>query len=92
MARGYTSGLATGLALGVIAAVLAPLWRPAVSRYGRRAAKTALKQGIVAYELGRDRLAELSETVGDIMAEAQFELATERVAEEPEPAADREAA
>jgi hypothetical protein len=78
MARSYGAGLATGIAVSMIAAALAPLWRPAASRYGRQAAKTALKQGMVAYELGRDRLAEVSETVGDMLAEAQVELATER--------------
>lgn len=79
MPRSYGTGLATGIAISVIAAALAPLWRPAASRYGRQAAKAALKQGMVAYELGRDRLAEMSETVGDIMAEAEVERAAARV-------------
>ena len=79
MARGYTSGLMTGLALSVAAAFLGPLWRPAVSRWGRPAAKAAIKQGLVAYEIGRERLAELGETVEDVLAEAQVELATERL-------------
>jgi hypothetical protein len=75
MARGYGTGLATGIAISVIAAALAPLWRPAAARYGRQAAKAALRQGLVAYEFGRDRFAELSETMGDIVAEAQVEAA-----------------
>ncbi len=79
MPRSYGAGLATGIAISVIAAVLAPLWRPAASRYGRQAAKAALKQSMVAFELGRDRLAEVSETVADMMAEAQVELAADRV-------------
>jgi hypothetical protein len=79
MARGYTSGLMTGLALSMAAALLGPLWRPAVSRWGRPAAKAAIKQGLVAYELGRERLAEFGETVEDVLAEAQVELATERL-------------
>lgn len=78
MPRSYGTGLATGIVISVIAATLAPLWRPAAARYGRQAAKAALKQGMVAYELGRDRLAEMSENVADMMAEAQVELAAER--------------
>ncbi len=79
MARGYTSGLMTGLALSVLAAFLGPLWRPAASRYGRPAAKAAIKQGLVAFEVGRERLAELGETVEDMLAEAKVELATDRM-------------
>ena len=78
MARGYTSGLITGLALSVAAAFLGPLWRPTVSRWGRPAAKAAIKQGLIAYEAGRIRLAELGESVEDVLAEAQVELAAER--------------
>ncbi|HET9018031.1 MAG TPA: DUF5132 domain-containing protein [Acetobacteraceae bacterium] len=78
MPRSYGTGLVTGIAISVIAAALAPLWRPAAARYGRQAAKVALKQGMVAYELSRDRMAEVSENVADMMAEVQVELATER--------------
>jgi hypothetical protein len=83
MPRGYGTGIATGIALSLIAAVFAPLWRPAAARYGRQAAKGALKQGLRAYDLGRDRVAELSETVGDLMAEAQLELGTDTPAGDP---------
>ncbi len=76
MPRSYGSGLATGIVISVIAAALAPLWRPAAARYGRQAAKAALRQGMVAYELGRDRIAELSETMDDLLAEAALEHAT----------------
>jgi hypothetical protein len=79
MARAYTSGLLTGLALSLGAALLAPLWRPAVSRWGRPAAKAAIKQGLLAYDLGRERLAELGESLEDVVAEAQVELASERM-------------
>ena len=75
MPRSYGAGLATGITISVIAAALAPLWQPAAARYGRRATKAALKHGMGAYELGRDRLAEWSETMGDLMAEAQVERA-----------------
>lgn len=80
MPRSYGAGLVTGLAISAIAAALAPLWRPAASRYGRQAAKAALKQGVVAYELGRDRMAEMSENVADMVAEVQVEIAAERAA------------
>jgi hypothetical protein len=81
MARAYASGVVTGLAIGLVAAVFAPLWRPALSRYGRPVVKATIKQGISAYEIGRERLAELSETLSDLAAEAQVELATENMAE-----------
>lgn len=91
MARGYASGLMTGLALSIAAAFLGPLWRPAVSRWGRPAAKAAIKQGLIAYEVGRTRLAELGESVEDVLAEAQLELAAERLRPGP-PAAGADAA
>lgn len=75
MPRSYRSGLATGIVISLVAVALAPLWRPAAARYGRQAAKAAIKQGIAAYELSRDRLAELSETMSDVLAEAEVERA-----------------
>jgi hypothetical protein len=89
MARGYGSGLVTGVALSLLAAFLAPLWKPTATRYGRPAAKAAIKQGLVALELGRERLAGLGETVEDMLAEAQLEIAAERMqATSPAPPAD----
>ena len=70
--------------LALVAAVLGPLWKPAARRWGRPAAKAALKQGFVAYELGRERLAEAGEQVADMLAEVQVELATERTRPMPE--------
>jgi len=78
LARGYGAGVATGLAVGIAAAFLRPLWLPAMARWGRPAAKAAIKQGVLAYELGRERVAELGEGMSDLVAEAQVELATER--------------
>lgn len=91
MARGYGSGLVTGMALSIVAAFLAPLWRPAASRYGRPVAKAAIKQGMMVFELGRERFAELGETVEDMLAEVQVELAAERMPAAP-PASPPEAA
>lgn len=78
MARGYTSGIATGLILSAGAALLGPLWRPAIARWGRPAAKGAVKGGLAAYEIARERFAELGEKTQDLIAEAQIERATER--------------
>lgn len=79
MAVGYKGGILTGVALSLGAALLGPLWRPALSRYGRPVAKGAVKGGLAAYEVGRGRLAEFGETVQDLVAEAQVERATERM-------------
>lgn len=81
MARGYKSGLATGLIVSAAAVFLGPLWRPAVARWGRPAAKNAVKGGLAAYELTRLRIAELGEQAQDLIAEAQVERATERASE-----------
>jgi hypothetical protein len=81
MARGYGSGLATGLVVSAGAALLAPLWRPWLARWGRPAAKEAIKGGLAAYELARGRLAELGEKAQDLVAEAQIERAAERLSE-----------
>jgi hypothetical protein len=78
MARAYASGFLTGVAISLGAALLAPIWRPALSRYGRPAVKATIKQGMTAYEITRVRLAELSEALADIAAEAQMELAAEQ--------------
>ena len=83
MARSYTSGLVTGMALSMVAALLAPVWRPAVARWGRPAAKTAVRWGLDAYDSGRERLAELGETMEDMIAEVQVERAVERMKEMP---------
>ena|SRR5690242_6132901 len=82
MARQYGAGVATGIAVSLVAALFRPIWLPAVIRWGRPATKAAFKQGVLAYELGRERLAELGESVSDLMAEAQMELAAERAASE----------
>jgi hypothetical protein len=95
MAVGFRGGVLTGLALSFGAALLEPLWRPALARYGRTLAKGALKQGLAAYEIGRGQLAELGETVEDLVAEAQIERAIERAGHgdaTPAPSASNEPA
>jgi Protein of unknown function (DUF5132) len=60
----------TGLAIGVGAAVVVPIVTPML----RPIAKSALKAGIAAYDQGRAALSELSETTGDLVAEARQEM------------------
>jgi len=80
MARTYRGGLVTGMALGLMAALLAPALRPVASRWGRPLAKGAVKGSLDTYEAARERLAQLSEQLEDLVAEAQVERATERLA------------
>jgi hypothetical protein len=78
MARGYASGVATGVMISIAAAVFSPVWLPVLARWGRPAAKTAIKSGVIAYAAGRERVAELGESLSDLLAEAQVELTTEQ--------------
>ena len=82
MARAYASGVATGIIVSLAAAALAPVWRPALSRWGRPALKGAIKQGVVAYAVLRERASEMGENMSDLLAEAQVELATERTGDQ----------
>jgi hypothetical protein len=81
MARGYAIGVVTGIVVSLAAAALAPVWRPALTRWGRPAVKGAIKQGVVAYAVLRERASEMGETMSDLLAEAQVELATESTGE-----------
>ena len=87
MARAYASGVVTGIVVSLAAAALAPVWRPALSRWGRPALKGAIKQGVVAYAVLRERASEMGENMSDLLAEAQVELATESVGEQDDEAA-----
>lgn len=64
----------TGLALGVGVSLLSPVIVPAVTRVGKPAAKAVVKAGIVAYERGRELVAEVGEGVEDLYAEARSEM------------------
>ncbi|HET6307624.1 MAG TPA: DUF5132 domain-containing protein [Rhodopila sp.] len=79
MPRTYKAGLITGLAVSLGVALLAPAFRPVVSRWGRPVAKGMIKGGLEAYELTRERVAEIGEHVEDLVAEAQVERLTERL-------------
>jgi len=82
MARAYASGVVTGIVVSLAAAALAPVWRPALSRWGRPALKGAIKQGVVAYAVLRERASEMGENMSDLLAEAQVEVATEGAGEQ----------
>ena len=71
------NGTPLGIALGVGAAVLAsaviPLL-PAIAQAARPTARAAIKSGILLVERGREFMAEASEEIEDIVAEAKAEL------------------
>lgn len=68
----------TGLAVGLGAALIAPFLLPAVTRTLRPAAKAALRSGITLY---RSAAEPVSAMIGDLVTEAQLELASSRAAE-----------
>jgi hypothetical protein len=68
----------TALAAGFAGGVLAPLVLPRLQRDIRPVTKRLFKAGIVLYERGRERAAELSELASDVMAEARAEYEAEQ--------------
>lgn len=65
------------VAIGIGAALLAPVLVPAVSSVLRPAAKAVLRTGIMLYRTAAEPV---SAAVGDLVAEAQLELAAARSA------------
>jgi hypothetical protein len=74
--EGFDGG-ATGIAAGIGAAILAPIVIPVVAQVGKPLTKAAIKQGILAYEKGKEFFAEATEVFEDLVAEAKAELAQE---------------
>jgi hypothetical protein len=74
MAKGAALGAGLALAVPVLITALWPVVRPM--------ARSAIKAGLMAYEKGREGIAELSEEFEDLVAETQEELRAERVASE----------
>jgi len=72
------AGVPGGLVLGVGALLLAPVLAPVMTGVLRPLAKSAIKNGIIAYERGRGLVAEIGETFEDVIAEARAEIAEER--------------
>ena len=62
------------LAMGMGVAILAPAVLPVV----KPLAKTAIKSGVSFYEKTKGAIAETGEVIGDIVAEAKAEVATEQ--------------
>ncbi len=73
--NGLKGNILSGLAIGIGAAVLAPAVMPVVASVMKPLAKAAIKGGIMLYEKGRETVAEVSEIVEDIVAEAKAEMA-----------------
>ncbi len=61
---------------GIAAIVLLPVLVPvAAGKLGKPLAKATIKGGIVLYEKGKGVIAEVGETLEDVIAEAKAELA-----------------
>lgn len=66
----------TAIAIGV--AVLVPIAAKALAPLVRPVARSTVKIGVVAYEKGRETIAEIGEIVEDMVAEVREELRAER--------------
>ncbi len=66
---------------GIAAIVLLPVLVPVVASVGKPLAKATVKGGIVLYEKGKGVIAEVGETLEDIVAEAKAELASAKAEE-----------
>ncbi|HMK33704.1 MAG TPA: DUF5132 domain-containing protein [Desulfomonilaceae bacterium] len=66
----------TGVAVGV-GLLLAPVVLPMIAAAVKPVAKTAIKYGYMIYEKGTEMLAEVTEVVEDLAAEAKAEVQTE---------------
>ncbi|MDJ0576821.1 MAG: DUF5132 domain-containing protein [Xenococcaceae cyanobacterium MO_234.B1] len=74
---------------GIAAIVLLPVLVPvAAGKLGKPLAKATIKGGIVLYEKGKGVIAEVGETLEDIVAEAKAELAETQVESAEVAAAD----
>lgn len=78
--RPSLGSLIAGFALGMGAAYLLPDLAPTVGRAGRPAVLALLRASLQLYERGREAVAELQETAGDMIAEAQSTLEHEQAA------------
>ncbi len=69
----------TGLAIGVGVLILAPVAIPAVAAIVRPIAKATIKSGLLLVEKTKELVAEAKETIEDMKAEAEAEMASERL-------------
>lgn len=72
--NGLRGNILNGLAIGIGAAIIAPALIPVVSSVVKPIAKAVIKGGLLCYERGKESIAELSEMVEDIAAEAKAEI------------------
>jgi hypothetical protein len=68
----------TGLAVGIGVLILAPVAIPAVAAIVRPIAKATIKSGLILVEKTKELVAETKETIEDMKAEAEAEMASER--------------
>lgn len=68
----FEGGFGTGLVAALGVAVLAPVAKPVL----RSAAKWTIRGGLMAYDFGRQQVAELGEMAGDLAAETRAEAGT----------------
>jgi Protein of unknown function (DUF5132) len=73
-----------GLALGLGAGLLAPMVFPTMGQIVRPTVNAAIRAGVVAWERGREKLAEMGEYVEDMAAEAR----TQHLTMAPPPSAE----
>jgi hypothetical protein len=66
-----------GVGIGLAAAGLVRELIPVFRGVGRPLLKATIKSSLVLFEKGREKAAEFSETIEDLMAEARAELAAE---------------
>lgn len=80
---GTPLGIAIGIGATVLASAVIPVL-PAIARAARPTARAAIKSGIILAERGREFIAEASEEIEDILAEARAELKRENTMKQSE--------
>jgi hypothetical protein len=70
--------IGTGLAVGVAALIIVPAVIPAVASVVKPIVKATIKSGLILAEKAMEIVAEAKESIEDMTAEAQAELARER--------------
>lgn len=63
-----------GLAIGIGAAIVGPVVLPVLAGIAKPLAKGAIKSGLLLFEKGKETVAEMSEVLEDIVAEAKAEI------------------
>jgi len=74
MVQGLTSSWVPSVLVGVGVALVAPIVVPALAGSMRPLAKAVMKGGMLVYDKGAEVIAEASEQLSDMIAEARSEL------------------